>query len=116
MDTDKLVDNRVCGFSRVLLHKTGMDKSKTYPCVFRKVVDEEITLIVCVHVDDLAVTASDKETFDAFNAQLKKEFPVNGMGDLSWYLGCAFERDKMEGTMKMTQAAFVDSLVDNFDV
>ena len=34
-----------------------------------------------------------------------------------WYLGCAFERDKMEGVMKMTQTAFVDSLVvDRFDI
>ena len=41
---------------------------------------------------------------------------MSGMGDLSRYLGCAFERDKMEGVMKKTQAAFVDSLVDRFDI
>ena len=33
-------------FSRVLLQKTGMEKSKADPCVFRKVVNGEITLIV----------------------------------------------------------------------
>ena len=38
------------------------------------------------------------------------------MFDLSWYLGCAFERDKMEGVMKMTQTAFVDSLVNRFHI
>ena len=32
------------------------------------------------------------------------------------YPGCAFEHDKMEGVMKMTQTAFVDSLVDRFDI
>ena len=83
--------------SRVLLQKIGMEQSKAGPCVFRTVVDGEVTLIVCVHVDDLAVTAKSKETFDAFYAQLKEEFLVNDMGDLSWYLGCAFERDRMEG-------------------
>ena len=102
--------------SRVLLQKIGMEQSKADLCVFRKVVDGEITLIVCVHVDDLAVTAKERETFDTFYAQqLKDEFPVNGMDDLSWYLGCAFERDKMEGVMKITQTTFVDSLVDRFD-
>ena len=45
-----------------------MEQSKADPCVFRKVVDGEVTLIVCVHVDDLAVTARDKKTFDAFHA------------------------------------------------
>ena len=102
--------------SRVLLQKIGMEQSKADPCVFRKVVDREVTLIVCVHVDDLAVTARNKETLDAFYAQLKEEFPVSDMGDLSWYLGCAFECDRMEGVMKMTQTAFVESLVDRFVV
>ena len=81
-------------------------------------MDGEITLIVCVHVDDLliAVTAKDKETLDGFYTQLKEEFPVSDMGDLSWYLGCAFERDRIKGVMKMTQTAFVDLLVDRFDI
>ena len=51
-----------------------MEQSKTDPCVFRKVVNEEVTLTVCVHVDDLAVTAKVKKTIDAFHAQLKEEF------------------------------------------
>ena len=84
--------------------------------MFRKVVDREVTLIVCAHFNDLAVTAKGKDTFDAFYAQLKDKFPVNDMSDLSWYLGCAFERDKMEGVMKMTQTAFVDSLVNRFHI
>ena len=78
-------------------------------------VDGEVTLIVCVHVDDLAVTAKVKETFDAFYAQLKEQVPVDDMGDLFWCLGCAFERDNMEGVMKVTQAVFEDSLADRFD-
>ena len=78
--------------------------------------NREVTLIVCVHVDDLAVTAKEEETFDDFYAQLKEELPVNDIGDLFWYLKCAFERDKMEGVMKMTRTAFVDSLVDHFDM
>ena len=54
--------------SRVLLQKTSMEQIEADPCVFRKVVDGEIALIVCVHGDDLAVTAKDKEMFDVFYA------------------------------------------------
>ena len=102
--------------SRVLLQTTGMEQSKADPLVFRKAVDGEVTLVVCIHVDDLAVTAKDQDTFDCFYAQLKEEFPVSDMGDLSWCLGCAFERDRMKGVVKMTQTAFVDLLVDRFDL
>ena len=38
------------------------------------------------------------------------------MGDLSWYLECAFERDMMEGVVKMTQTAVVHLLVDRCDI
>ena len=96
-----------------------MKQSKAGLCVFRKVVDEEVTLIVCIHVDDLLIALAakdkDKDTLDDFYVQLKEEFSVNYMGDLSWYFGCAFERDRMEGVMKMTQTAFMDSLVGRFD-
>ena len=37
---------------------------------------------------------------------------MNAMDDLSWYLGCPFERDNMESVVKMTQTSFVDSLGD----
>ena len=47
---------------------------------------------------------------------MRNEFPVNDMGDLSWSLGCAFERDKMEGVIETTETAFVDLLVDRFDI
>lgn len=41
---------------------------------------------------------------------------VNDMGGLSWYVGCALEHDKVEGVVKKTQTAFVNSLVKRFDI
>ena len=60
--------------------------------MFRKVVGEEVTFIVCAHVDDLV------------------------MGDLSRYLRFQFERDKAKDVVTMTQTTFVDSLVERFDI
>ena len=57
-----------------------MEQSRADPCVFLKVADGEVTLNACVHVDDLAVTAKDKETFDGFYAQLKEELSVSDVG------------------------------------
>ena len=45
-----------------------MKQSKVDPYVFGEVVDGEVTLVVCVLVDDLAVTAKYKETFGTFCA------------------------------------------------
>jgi len=66
-----------------------MEQSKADPCLFFKVVDGEVTLIVCIYLDDLVVAAKEKEVSDALYSQLLEKFPVNDMG------GCAFERDKV---------------------
>ena len=40
---------------------------------------------------------------------------MNGMGNLSWYLGCAFERDEAKDVVKMTPTSFVEPLADRLD-
>lgn len=46
-----------------------------------------------------------KETFNVFYSQPSceylDEFPVKDVSDLSWYLGCAFEHDKVKGVEKL---------------
>ena len=49
--------------SGVLLQKTGMKQSKAGPCVFHKVVNGEVTLIVCFHDDNLAVIVKNKDIY-----------------------------------------------------
>ena len=61
--------------SGVLLLKTDTELGKPHLYMLRGVVDGEVTLIVCVHVD-LVVTARDKEAFNAFYAQLLEGFLV----------------------------------------
>ena len=71
IDSDRLVVNEWrLRLRKVLLQKPGMEQSKADLFVFRKVVDGEVTHIVCVQVN-LAVTAKNKQTFDAFYAHLK---------------------------------------------
>ena len=54
--------------------------------MFYNTVNKEITLIARVYVDDQVGIAKDKETFDAFCAQLNEEFPVNDTSDLSCFM------------------------------
>lgn len=55
------------------------------------------------------VTAKYCETFDPIYAQSRRDRSGNMMCNLSWYLGCVFEHHEMNGVVKMTQIAFVDS-------
>ena len=43
-------------------------------------------------------------------------FPVKDPGSLNCYMGCNFDRDAREGTLKISQRSFAASLVRKFDV
>ena len=49
----------------------GIDQAKADPCVFRKVVDGEVEMVVVVHVDDILAHAKDQATMDRFAAELE---------------------------------------------
>ena len=44
--------------------------------MFRKFTDEEIEIVVLVHMDDILASAKDQATIDRFAAELGKKVPV----------------------------------------
>ena len=99
--------------TQVLVEKVGMEQCKADQCVFRLRVDGETTMVLCVHVDDIVVER-ESEVCDALYALLQ-EFQIT-QGNLSWYLACAFERDKAGGVLRMSQRAFIESVASRYGV
>ena len=61
--------------------------------------DETVILMVAIHMDDLFVVGGWKEVAE-FHDALNNKFPTNMVGELSWYTGCAFERNIQYGTIE----------------
>ena len=53
----------------------GMEQCRTYPCVFRMVVDGKVELIMVVHVHDVVIAGSDKACRDFHSAIKISSFP-----------------------------------------
>ena len=98
----------------VIVRKVGMEQCKADPCVFRLIRDGVVVMIVCVHVDDITV-AGESEACVFLSTCLLEEFQSTG-GELSWYLGCAFERDRKEGILRASQRAFIEFVVSRYEV
>ena len=73
-----------------------------------------VVMIVCVHVDDITV-AGESEACNVLSTYLLEEFQTTG-GELSRYLGCAFERDRKGGVLRALQRAFIESVVSRYRV
>ena len=42
--------------------------------------------------------------------------PVKNLGELKWYSGCFYERDREAGKLKISQQTYTEELGENFDV
>ena len=93
----------------VVVSKVGMEQCKADPCVFRLIRDDVVVLIVCVHVDDITV-AGVPDACDFLSTSLLEEFQTTG-GELSWYLACAFERDRKKGVLRVSQRVLSFALI-----
>ena len=93
----------------------GFERSKSDSCIFRKVVDGVVVMIVGVYVDDLLIGGSEKDC-ESLLASLNKKFPTDDLGECTWYDGCGIERDVKLGTIKLSQEAYDESLMKRFGV
>ena len=92
------------------------EQAKADPCVFRKVVDGEVEMVVVVHVDDIFAHAKDQATMDRFAAELGQKFKSKDMGDAGYYTGCHTTRNRKAHEMELDQHLYVESMVKMFDV
>ena len=102
-------------YSSNTLKKQGFEQCLVDPCIFRLMGDEGVKMILAVHVDDMIVVGRGQDC-ENLRASLSKSFPTKSLGELRWYMGCSFDRDRTARTLKISQPAFVDSLVEKFDV
>ena len=108
-------------------HGSGLDRS-----VCRALISDRMTFrwtcwingkkeeaIVCTHVDDLVIASSGPAIKAEFERQLAKFFGeerVTGGEEVSYVLGMRVERDRSKKTIKLSQGAFVRSLLEKFGI
>ena len=72
-------------------------------------------MILVVHVDDI-FAVGEKERCDQFGEDLNKSVPVKNLGELKWYSGCYYERDREAGRLKISQQTYTEELGEKYGV
>ena len=62
-------------------------------------------IVICLYVDDLLITSSSEECIESCKAELMKEFEMNDLGKLSYFLGIEFTQTKSGVIMHQTKYA-----------
>jgi hypothetical protein len=74
------------------------------------------TIIFSVHVDDIFSAASSPAENDRFAALLKSRWEISELGPAKFALGIAFSRNRSARTISLSQTAFIDKIVNRFNL
>ena len=95
------------------LKRLGFEQCMADVCVFRLIEDGRVAITAVVHVDDIFAVGQ-KERCDRLCIDLNRTISVKNLGDLKWYGGCRYSRDRKRGTLTISQQSFAEELVKNF--
>ena len=93
----------------------GFQQCLADACVFRLVEEGCGAVIAVVYVDDIFAVGS-KIRCDVFRDELNRMVPVKNLGELRWYGGCHYTREREMGTLTTSHKTFADELVKTFCV
>ena len=84
-------------------------------CVFRLAEEGRVAIIAVVYVDDIFAVRL-KSRCDVFRDELNRMVPVKNLGELRWYGGCHYTRERKMKTLTISQKTFANELVKRFCV
>ena len=79
------------------------------------IVDDILTGVVVMHVDDVLFVGGNSVSKIVVKA-LNDTLPTKHLGELTWYMGIEFKRDRKAGTVEISQRSYVRSVLQRFNV
>jgi hypothetical protein len=98
-----------------ILSTLGFQQCKVDQAVFYKHIKTPCSIIViAVHVDDCTIAASSTAAVDALKVGLRKHVEVTDLGKLHWMLGIEVRRDRVGGTVHLSQRSYIDTIIRHY--
>ena len=97
-------------------HLTCLKRLGFEQCITDRLIEDGgVAITAVVHVDYIFAVGQ-KERCDRLCVDLNRTIPVKNLGDLKWYGGCRYPRDRKRGTLTKSQQSFAEELVKKFRV
>ena len=95
------------------LKSIGMKKSKYDPCLYTHKKGKDF-MHVAIYVDDIIYVSNSKDLIKEFRKNIDKKFEAKHDKELTEILGVKIQKNKQEGTVKMSQARYIDDILKRF--
>ena len=95
------------------LKSEGFSRSESDNCVYVKVTDTSVTILI-IWVDDIIIASSSAECLAEVKQKLSSRFKMKDLGVLSWFLGIEFTCEKNE--IIMSQSKYIEKILAKFNM
>ena len=85
------------------------------PCFLRFMMGDEVVGMVAIHVDDI-LYAGTKSLAKVVVEALDDSLPTKNLGEVKFFLGCQFIRDREAGTIEISQESYIRSVFERFNI
>ena len=97
------------------LKTIGFEQCLTDPCVLRFMMGDEVIGMIVIHVDDI-LYAGLKRLAEYLLQELGNLLPAKNLGEVNFFLGYAFRRDREAGTIEISQESYIRSVLERFNI
>lgn len=78
--------------------------------------NQERTIFVSTHVDDLMIAAPEQEDIDRIKAHMASKYEIHELGPISVLLGIQITRDWSKGTISLSQAHYIKIMAEEYGI
>ena len=85
-------------------------------CVYFRKLQDGTFVYLLLYVDDMLIASKNKREIDRLKAQLSSEFEMKDLGEAKKILGMEIKRDKVKGTISLTQTQYLKKVLQRFGI
>ena len=97
------------------LKRADFEQSMSDPCVLRFMMGDEVVEMIAIHVDDI-LYAGTKSLAEVVVEALGDSLPTKNLGEVKFFLGCEFIRDREAGPIEISQESDIRSVLKRFNI
>lgn len=96
------------------MSEQGFVKSGFEESVWQRDADDKYRypILMSAHIDDTLILCKDIATLQQFKQEFLTRFEGTDEGEVTEYLGCEIERDRVAGTLKISQKTYIRRILE----
>ncbi|THH19984.1 hypothetical protein EUX98_g8666 [Antrodiella citrinella] len=82
-------------------------------CIYLRRAGDSLVIII-IHVDDMAIFASDKSLMTQVKAEIASHVPITDLGPIKFFLGLHVDRNRPKHSITLHQSKYIRTILDRF--